>query len=74
MENYVLETGDLAFRYGSDSPLLTFKNLNVNKGQHTLLLGDSGTGKSTLLNLLGGLSHPTAGEVKIQQENIYRMS
>lgn len=74
MENYVLNTESLTFRYGSSSPLLNFNNLTITKQQHTLLLGDSGTGKSTLLNLLGGLSHPTSGSVHINNEDVYRMS
>ncbi|MFD2600101.1 ABC transporter ATP-binding protein [Sphingobacterium corticis] len=74
MENYVLNTESLTFRYGSSSPLLNFNNLTITKQQHTLLLGDSGTGKSTLLNLLGGLSHPTSGSVHIKNEDVYRMS
>lgn len=74
MDNYVLQTEGLTFRYGSQSPTLAFKDLHIHKQQHTLLLGDSGTGKSTLLNLLGGLSNPTSGQVRINNENIYQLS
>ncbi|MCL7989271.1 ATP-binding cassette domain-containing protein [Sphingobacterium sp. lm-10] len=74
MQNYVLKTEGLTFRYGSQSPMLAFKDLYVSKQQHTLLLGDSGTGKSTLLNLLGGLSNPTTGQVLINNDDIYQLS
>ncbi|MFD2743595.1 MULTISPECIES: ABC transporter ATP-binding protein [Sphingobacterium] len=74
MDNYVLKTEGLTFRYGSQSSMLAFKDLQISKQQHTLLLGDSGTGKSTLLNLLGGLSHPNSGYVNIKNEDIYQLS
>jgi len=38
-------------------------HLGVNKGEFVALLGASGTGKTTLLRLLGGLERPDQGEV-----------
>ena len=41
-------------------------NLDVARGESVAILGASGTGKSTLLHLLGGLDLPTSGSVRIQ--------
>ena len=43
-------------------------------GERVALLGRSGTGKSTLLNLISGIDLPTSGEIHIQGQNITRMS
>jgi putative ABC transport system ATP-binding protein len=39
--------------------------LEVGRGEFVVILGRSGTGKSTLLNLIGGLDYPTRGEIAI---------
>lgn len=40
-------------------------NLEIGKGEFTAIVGPSGCGKTTLLNILGGLDHPSSGEVTI---------
>jgi putative ABC transport system ATP-binding protein len=40
-------------------------DLEINKGEFIVIVGPSGGGKSTLLNLIGGIDHPTAGTVTI---------
>lgn len=49
-------------------------NLTIGAGEFTALKGPSGCGKTTLLNLLGGLDHPTSGEIFINGENITALS
>ena len=49
-------------------------NISINKGDFTVIYGPSGCGKSTLLLLLGGMLHPTSGEVLFQDKNIYSHS
>lgn len=49
-------------------------NLEVNEGEFTAIVGPSGCGKTTLLNILGGLDHPTKGNVEVADTNISEMS
>lgn len=54
------------FTYPDNSkPTLTNINLNVLSGQHIALIGPSGAGKTTLVDLILGLIEPTGGEIKI---------
>ncbi len=44
------------------------------RGERVALLGRSGTGKSTLLNLISGIDIPTSGEIWIEDHDITRLS
>jgi len=48
----------------SELHILTGVDLTVSSGDHVGIIGRSGTGKSTLLNLLGLLDRPTTGELR----------
>ncbi len=39
-------------------------NLQVDEGDFVVVVGPSGGGKSTLLNLIGGIDHPTSGSIQ----------
>ena len=45
-------------------------SLAVERGEIVSLVGTSGCGKSTLLRIVGGLDHPTLGEVRIDGETV----
>lgn len=48
-------------------------NLEIGIGERVAIVGSSGSGKSTLLHCLGGLDLATAGEVRIEGQNIESM-
>jgi len=60
----VLRLENLTKRYRSDRPPI-FENLNldVGPGEYLAIMGESGVGKSTLLNVLAGLDVPDTGRV-----------
>jgi len=49
-------------------------NLTVEEGEICCLLGTSGSGKSTILNLIAGLEKPTGGSIKVNNMFINRMN
>ena len=54
---------------GAGNKVLEGVNLSVPARGLTLLVGRSGTGKSTLLNLIAGLAEPTAGVISISGDD-----
>ena len=48
-------------------------DLNVDTGEMVSIIGPSGSGKSSLLNVLGGLDSPTAGSVRVTDLDLIRM-
>lgn len=49
-------------------------DLTVNTGELTALIGNSGSGKSTFLNMIGGLDRPSAGSLWVDGKNLFTMS
>jgi len=49
-------------------------DLSVRRGETVAIIGASGTGKSTLLHILGGLDAPTSGEVIVEGQAMSRLS
>jgi putative ABC transport system ATP-binding protein len=48
--------------------------LNIERGDFIALMGPSGSGKSTLLNLIAGIDKPSGGILRIDGEDISRLS
>jgi ABC-type lipoprotein export system ATPase subunit len=48
-------------------------SLEVRRGERLALLGKSGSGKSTVLNVLGGLDRPTSGVVEVAGRDLARL-
>ena len=52
------------FKYqNNNEPIFSGLNLEIPKGKHTLLTGENGSGKSTMLGLVAGVFYPTEGKV-----------
>ena len=49
-------------------------DLTVEKGELTAIIGNSGSGKSTFLNMIGGLDRPSAGALFVMGSNLFTMT
>lgn len=49
-------------------------DLTVEEGELTALIGNSGSGKSTFLNMIGGLDRPSAGSLVVADKNLFTLS
>lgn len=49
-------------------------DLNVEKGELMAIIGSSGSGKSTFLNMIGGLDRPSAGKLFVDNKNLFTMT
>ncbi len=49
-------------------------DLSVEKGEFMAIIGSSGSGKSTFLNMLGGLDRPSAGKLFVDNKNLFTMT
>ena len=56
--------------YNNGYEALKSINLEINDGELICLLGQSGCGKTTILNLLAGLLDPTDGDIKFDKESV----
>lgn len=49
-------------------------SMQLNYGQFISIVGKSGSGKSTFLNMITGIDHPTAGQVIVADQDLYQMT
>lgn len=70
--DHLIAMENVQFRYPGGEAM-HFPDLTIDKGQHTLLLGNSGTGKTTFLHILTGLLAPTEGQVSVAGQQIYNL-
>ena len=61
----MLKTEGLRFKYDGGETELAFPDLRMQKGEELLLLGASGTGKTTMLHLVAGMRTPSRGMVEL---------
>lgn len=78
-EDFIIEAKNLHFDYNEKTQVFNNHNINlvVKKSQKNKLygiIGPSGTGKTTLISILGGQLKPTKGHIKIDGTNIYEVT
>ena len=72
----LVEFKDVVKTYGSGEGMQTavdHVNFTINSGEFTVILGQSGAGKSTVLNMLGGMDLPTSGTVTVDGMEVSAM-
>jgi len=63
----------ISHHYKQQAPVLTLHSFEAQAGEHWLLLGKSGCGKTSLLHIIGGLLKPSAGKVLINGQTLYSL-
>ncbi|WP_118950787.1 ABC transporter ATP-binding protein [Taibaiella helva] len=69
----MLSARQLSKKYGQLT-VLNHVTLDIHKGEFVAIAGPSGAGKSTLLHLLGALDFPDKGQVKLMDQELFRLS
>lgn len=72
--NAIVNANKISFRYREEKTVLKDVDFMIYPGQLICLLGPNGVGKSTLLNCVCGLLKPTSGTVRLDGEDIDRIS
>lgn len=71
----VLELKNLSYVYGTGTPFektaVNNLSLSIEKGEFIGIMGHTGSGKSTLVQMLNGLMKPTSGQVLLEGEDIW---
>ena len=65
---------DVCFSYAPDQPVLKHIDLNIKPGEKVAIFGPTGSGKSTMINLLGRFYDPLEGVVEIDEINLRDLS
>jgi len=68
----LLQTKGLHINYSEKS--ISFPNIDLKTADQLLITGRSGSGKTSFLNVLGGLQIPNKGSVKIDNVDLYALS
>ncbi len=69
----MIELQDIEKTYGNgtvSTPVLKAISFHVDKGEYVAIMGASGTGKSTLMNIIGCLDRPTAGHYRLDETDV----
>lgn len=72
-QNSLVSVRNLSFSRG-DKKIFDDISLDFERGKITAIMGPSGTGKTTLLKLIGGQLSPEQGSVTLDNQNVHRLS
>lgn len=70
----MIETKDVKFQYHKKSKVFSFPDISLKENENLVILGKSGIGKTTLLQLLSGLLKPSEGKIEINNTDISTLS
>jgi len=70
--NHIVTVNNLSFSRGSRK-IFDDISLTIERGKVTAIMGPSGTGKTTLLKLIGGQLYPDAGEIYVDGQNVHEL-
>jgi len=73
----ILELKNVRKSYGYDEnkvDAVAHVSLSIEEGSFVAIVGKSGSGKSSLLHIMGGLTRPQKGEVLLEGKSLYEMS
>ena len=70
----VLELKDVVKYYSGDKPVLNGVSFRMFRGETRIIIGASGSGKSTILKLIMGLDKPDEGQIFVEGKDITDMS
>ena len=77
MNNYVVKLENLTKKFKSGDEIITVLDdlsISFKRGSKIIVTGDSGSGKSTMLNLIAGLESPTSGIISAGDYRLDKMS
>jgi len=69
-DGMVLQLSQVSFSFRHDVPILRLVDLRMAEGELIVIHGVSGSGKSSLLNLIAGLTQPRSGAVRVDRKTI----
>lgn len=69
----MIKTNSILFSYNAEKEF-AFPSIDLSQGQQALLIGASGSGKSTYMNIIGGLNSNYKGELIVANQNIGDLS
>lgn len=72
----IIEAKHLTYKYGAGTPFektaVSDISFSIEKGEFIGIIGHTGSGKSTLMQMLNGLIRPDSGEILLDGENIWK--
>ena len=72
--NGKIDINDISFGYVENKTLIKNISLNINKGDHIAIVGPTGCGKTTLINLIMRFYDVNSGDILIDDKSIYSYS
>jgi len=74
MSESLVEISNMSFQHENGKTVFQDVDIVIPRGKITAIMGPSGTGKTTLLRLIGGQLTPSAGKIKVAGEIVHELS